>query len=65
MTKLPRLTARQIVCVRTLVKDRGSLSEDGFFKLPATDRLRLLLAALSVPLACRRAYPTFNRLQKS
>lgn len=33
-----------------LVRDRRSLSEHGFSKLPAADQLRLLLAALSVPL---------------
>jgi hypothetical protein len=33
-----------------LVRDRCSLSEDGFSKLPTADRLRLLLSALSIPL---------------
>lgn len=33
-----------------LVRERRSLSEDGFSKLPAADQLRLLLAALSIPL---------------
>jgi len=34
-----------------LVRDRQSLSESGFSKLQAADQLRLLLSALSVPLA--------------
>jgi hypothetical protein len=34
-----------------LVRDRQSLSEDGFSRLPAADQLRLLLSALSIPLA--------------
>jgi len=34
-----------------LVRDRQSLSEDGFSRLPAADQLRLLLSALDVPLA--------------
>lgn len=33
-----------------LVRERRSLSEDGFSKLPAADQLRLLLATLSIPL---------------
>jgi hypothetical protein len=32
-----------------LVRDRRSLSEDGFSRLPAADQLRLLLSALSIP----------------
>lgn len=34
-----------------LVRDRQSLSEDGFFRLPAADQLRLLLSAMKIPLA--------------
>jgi hypothetical protein len=34
-----------------LVRDRQSLSEDGFSRLPAADQLRLLLSAMNVPLA--------------
>lgn len=34
-----------------LVRDRRSISDDGFAKLPAADQLRLLLSALSIPLA--------------
>jgi hypothetical protein len=33
-----------------LVRDRQSLSEDGFSRLPAADQLRLLLSATNVPL---------------
>jgi hypothetical protein len=33
-----------------LVRERRSLSKDGFSKLPASDQLRLLLASLSIPL---------------
>jgi hypothetical protein len=33
-----------------LVRERGSLSEDGFSRLPAADQLRLFLSALSIPL---------------
>ncbi|HTU48880.1 MAG TPA: hypothetical protein VMF91_27710 [Bryobacteraceae bacterium] len=33
-----------------LVRDRQSLSEDGFSRLPAADQLRLLLSAMNVPL---------------
>lgn len=34
-----------------LVRDRQSLSEDGFSRLPAADQLRLLLSVMNVPLA--------------
>ncbi len=34
-----------------LVRDRQSLSEDGFSRLPAADQLRLLLSTMNVPLA--------------
>jgi len=33
-----------------LVRDRRSLSEDGFSRLPAADQLRLFLSTLSIPL---------------
>ena len=34
-----------------LVRERRSISEEGFSKLPAADQLRLLLSALSIPLS--------------
>jgi hypothetical protein len=34
-----------------LVRDRRSVSEDGFHKLPAADQLRLLLTIMAIPLA--------------
>ncbi len=45
-----------------LVRERRSLSEEGFSKLPAADQLRLLLAALSIPLALP---PGLVELQRS
>lgn len=45
-----------------LVRERRSLSEEGFSKLPAADQLRLLLSALSIPLALP---PGLVELQRS
>jgi len=47
-----------------LVRDRQSLSEDGFSRLPAADQLRLLLSALSVPLAIPDGLSELQRIGK-
>lgn len=42
--------ALERIAWHVLVRDRCSLSEDGFSRLTAADQLRLLLSALSIPL---------------
>lgn len=47
-----------------LVRERRSLSEDGFSRLPAADQLRLLLAALSIPLSLPAGLVDLQRTSK-
>ena len=47
-----------------LVRDRQSLSEDGFSKLPAADQIRLLLSALNIPLVIPNGLTEVTRIGK-
>lgn len=47
-----------------LVRDRQSLSEDGFSRLPAADQLRLLLSAMNLPLAIPRGLRELEKVGK-
>jgi len=48
-----------------LVRDRQSLSEDGFSRLPAADQLRLLLSALNVPLGIPKGLSELQQAGKA
>jgi hypothetical protein len=48
-----------------LVRDRHSLSEDGFSKLPAADQLRLFLSALLIPLQLPAGLLKLNKAAKA
>ncbi len=49
---------------QVLVRQKKSLSEDGFAKLPAADQLRLLLSTLSVPIGLPQDFTEVQALAK-
>jgi hypothetical protein len=57
-------TALELLAWTLLVKDRAVLSEDGFDKLPAMDKLRLLASASDIPLATPASLVEISKLAK-